>query len=201
MQSLRLLCGDLRQVDRCFYFSLLALDICVLWFVPDWDGVPLMVQIHFCSCNKHDWGYMLHEVASAVIFVLFFLLWCYFIIITAAAPHIYAFLKLLMCDAEMLSVCLSVSSFLWFSSLFWGDLYILFMFYIKKTMFHSISFYTFQDFQDIFEVLPSSCFLLYVPLCQPFGVPWVFFFLTSDWFWIPSMVFNIQVFCIWEISL
>lgn len=46
-----------------------------------------------------------------------------------------------------LSVCLSVSSFLLFSSLFWGDLYILLMFYIKKQCFipfHSIPFKTFK---------------------------------------------------------
>lgn len=200
MQSLRLLCGDLRWVDRCFYFSLLALDICVLWFVPDWDGVPLMVQIHFCSCNKHDWGYMLAWGCVCCHFCPFFSLWCYFIIISAAAPHIYTFLKLLMFCSIWDAVCLSVSSFLLFSSLFFGFIHSINVLY-KKTMLHSISFYTFQDFQDIFEVLPSSFCRLYVPSCQPFGVPWVFFFLTNNWFWIPSMVFNIQVFSIWEISL
>lgn len=41
--------------------------ICVLWFVTNWDDVPLMFQIHFCSCNKHDWGCILHEAAFGVI--------------------------------------------------------------------------------------------------------------------------------------
>lgn len=37
--------------------------ICALQLATNWDDVPLMFQIHFCSCSKHDWRCILHEAA------------------------------------------------------------------------------------------------------------------------------------------
>lgn len=149
MQSLRLLCRELKCVDRCYYFSLLALDICVLWFVTDWDGVPLMFQIHFCSCNKSDWGYMLHEAASAAIFVLFFggatLSLLQLLQRSYMLHEITNVLQNLRC---CMSVCLreteiEQSHLCCYFNLFLV-LYFLSMFYKKIILFNSISFKTFK---------------------------------------------------------
>lgn len=197
MQSLRLFCGDLRWVDRCFYFSLLALDICVLWFVPDWDSVPLMVQIHFCSCNKHDWGYMLHEAASAAIFVLFFP--CGATLSLLQLLHrTHAFLKLLMfCriwDAVCLSVCLI---FFCYFHLFFCFIHSINVLYIKN----NVSFHFILYLSRLSRYLWSPSLILFSSLCQPFGVPWFLFFLTK-WLVLNSFC-DIQHtgFSIWEISL
>lgn len=63
-------------------------------------------------------------------------------------------------EIEQSHLCCYVNLFFWFCTFF--------QCFIKKNL---VSFYIFQDFQDIFHVLPSSLFFLHIPLCQPSGVP------------------------------
>lgn len=138
-----------------------------------------MVQIHFCSCNKHDWGYMLHEVASAVIFVLFFpvvLLYHYYSCCTA---HICFFeITNVWCwDAVCLSVSLIFSVI--FISFLGGFIHSIHVLYKKN----NVSFHFILYLSRLSRYLWSPSLILFSSLRPFVSAVWrsLSFFLSNKW--------------------